>query len=322
MNSVNEIRKRSAERFIKLGKPEKAVREYELITRTEPGDYNGWVNLINARTENFTREIDADEMFYDCVKYVGKIKELAPAEVSSDITARWNAYLGEAIRGQEELLGDIDEILANLNNEYDELYKGKVADPQAQYKKEKENQTRLREKGDKLSFEMRELKRKGPSKGAFTKFIGVLSVFCYLSPLVLMTAIAARYIHTEIKDELIEEYGREVLEKYESAGTIINTILIISIIMTLGIILCLILRSVGRSADKKTWQKKYDAMKAEYDQGLAEYNTSASTSRKIAQDLDPILEQLDNLRNEHKNFTEGRQDTLDRIAEMKESALQ
>ena len=55
--SSSEARLKAGAAYIKIGKYDLAEKEYQFVTKMAPQNHLGWLGLIEARTNNYTRRI-------------------------------------------------------------------------------------------------------------------------------------------------------------------------------------------------------------------------------------------------------------------------
>ena len=113
----SEARIKAAEAYMRMGKFSSAEKEYKYVTELAPQNHLGWLGLIEARTDNYTRRIKSKTKLGELIEYSNAVRALAPNDSGNNLLVKWNKYLNSE---EEKNKLEIETIVKEIS-EYEEL---------------------------------------------------------------------------------------------------------------------------------------------------------------------------------------------------------
>lgn len=113
----SEARIKAAEAYMRMGKFSSAEKEYKYVTELAPQNHLGWLGLIEARTDNYTRRIKSKTKLGELIEYSNAVRALAPNDSGNNLLVKWNKYLNSE---EEKNKLEIESIAKEIS-EYEEL---------------------------------------------------------------------------------------------------------------------------------------------------------------------------------------------------------
>lgn len=91
--SSSEARLKAGAAYIKIGKYDLAEKEYLFVTKMAPQNHLGWLGLIEARTNNYTKRIKSAKELKLLDDYSRSVLTLAPNGLGNNLIEKWKSYL-------------------------------------------------------------------------------------------------------------------------------------------------------------------------------------------------------------------------------------
>lgn len=117
--SSSEARLKAGEAYLKIGKYDLAEKEYQSVTKIAPQNHLGWLGLIEARTNNYTKRIKSAKELKLLDDYSRSVSTFAPNGSGNNLIEKWKSYLKseEEINAteKEKLLIELSEHEKQLN---------------------------------------------------------------------------------------------------------------------------------------------------------------------------------------------------------------
>lgn len=117
----SEARIKAAEAYMRMGKFSSAEKEYKYVTELAPQNHLGWLGLIEARTDNYTRRIKSKTKLGELIEYSNAVRALAPNDSGNNLLVKWNKYLNSEEEKNELEKETIVKELSEKENLLEEL---------------------------------------------------------------------------------------------------------------------------------------------------------------------------------------------------------
>ncbi len=117
----SEARIKAAEAYMRMGKFSSAEKEYKYVTELAPQNHLGWLGLIEARTDNYTRRIKSKTKLGELIEYSNAVRALAPNDSGNNLLVKWNKYLNSEEEKNELEKETIAKELSEKENLLEEL---------------------------------------------------------------------------------------------------------------------------------------------------------------------------------------------------------
>ena len=91
--SSSEARLKAGEAYLKIGKYDLAEKEYQSVTKIAPQNHLGWLGLVDARTNNYTKRIKSTKELKLLDDYSRSVSTLAPNGSGNNLIEKWKNYL-------------------------------------------------------------------------------------------------------------------------------------------------------------------------------------------------------------------------------------
>ena len=91
--SSSEARLKAGVAYLRIGKYDLAEKEYLFVTRMAPQNHLGWLGLIEARTNNYSKRIQSAKELKLLDDYSRTVLTLAPNGLGNNLIEKWKSYL-------------------------------------------------------------------------------------------------------------------------------------------------------------------------------------------------------------------------------------
>lgn len=97
--SSSEARIKAGAAYLKIGKYDLAEKEYLFVTKKAPQNHLGWLGLIEAKTNNYSKHIKSASELKLLNDYALSVSALAPNDSGNTLIEKWKNYL----KNEEEI---------------------------------------------------------------------------------------------------------------------------------------------------------------------------------------------------------------------------
>ncbi len=111
----------AAEAFMKLGKYEEAEKEYKTVTSLTPQEYVGWLGLIEAGTNRYTKRIKLKSEFKTFEDCAHSVEVFAPVGTSEQLLQPLREYLESEKEKNLEIKQEMQSQIQTLKRKLDPI---------------------------------------------------------------------------------------------------------------------------------------------------------------------------------------------------------
>ena len=115
--SSAEGRLKAADAYMKIGKYTEAENEYKKVTELTPQNHLGWLGLIEAQTQKYTKRVASKSEIEQLEDYAKSVMTFAPNNVGESLLQEYRAYINSEIIKNNNEISVLDEDISKHNYE-------------------------------------------------------------------------------------------------------------------------------------------------------------------------------------------------------------